>query len=134
MELFAPQFVTLAGLGIYDPSEHVAPPPLAQAPEFSEADIVRNPSTPQADMQLLRESITRQLGQSGSGSVRLDDVFESLDAEQRHLNTIRALVEIGRTNGEPLNESDLLSIEFQQLDGSQRTAILPALSFTKEPL
>ena len=134
MELFAPQFVTLAGLGIYDPSEHVAPPPLAQAPEFSEADIVRNPSTPQADLPLLRESITRNLNSSGFGAIRLDAVFETLDAEHRHLNTIRALVEIGRTNGESLNESELLNIDFQQLDGSMRTAILPALSFTKEPL
>src|SRR5690606_12606358 len=134
MELFAPQFVTLAGLGIYDPSAHVAPPPLAHAPEFSEADIVRNPSTPQADLPLLRESITRNLNSSCSGAIRLDAVFETLDAEHRHLNTIRALVEIGRTNGESLNESELLNIDFQQLDGSMRTAILPALSFTKEPL
>lgn len=134
LELFAPQFVTLHGLGIYDPSEHVAPPPLAQAPEFSEADIVRNPSTPQADMAMLRESITRQLSSSSAGSVQLDEVFEALEAEHRHLNTIRALVEIGRTNGESLQQGDLLNISFQQLDGSLRTAILPALSFTKEPL
>ncbi len=126
--------MTLSGLGIYDPSEHVAPPPLAQAPEYSEADIVRNPTTPQANMALLRESITAQLKNSSTAAVGMDEVFAALDDEHRHLNTIRALVEIGRTNGESLNDAELINIEFQQLDGSMRTAILPALSFTKEPL
>ncbi|MBF6672639.1 DUF3375 domain-containing protein [Glutamicibacter halophytocola] len=134
MDLYTPQLITLSGLGIYDPSEHVAPPPLAQAPEFSEADIVRSPATPQANMPLLRESITRQLNHAPAGAVRMDEVFAALDDEHRHLNTIRALVEIGRTNGESLNEAELVNIDFQQLDGSMRTAILPALSFTKEPL
>jgi len=134
MDLYTPQLMTLSGLGIYDPSEHVAPPPLAQAPEFSEADIVRSPATPQANMPLLRESITRQLNHAPAGAVRMDEVFAALDDEHRHLNTIRALVEIGRTNGESLNEAELVNIDFQQLDGSLRTAILPALSFTKEPL
>lgn len=134
MDLYTPQLMTLSGLGIYDPSEHVAPPPLAQAPAYSESDIVRNPSTPQANMGLLRASITSQLEASTDKAVSLDAVFDALDDEHRHLNSIRALVEIGRTNGESLNESELINIEFQQLDGSMRTAILPALRFTKEPL
>ena len=64
----------------------------------------------------------------------MDEVFDALAHEHRHLNTIRALVEIGRTNGESMDEGELINIDFQQLDGSMRTAILPALSFTKEPL
>ncbi len=134
LQLFAPQFITLSGLGIYDPSEHVAPPPLAQAPEFSPEDIVRTPSTPEADLPALRESIAGRVRASGKKAVPLAEVFNSLDAEDQHLNTIRALVEIGRTNGEPLDETDMISVQFTQLDGSTRTAYLPALSFTKEPL
>lgn len=134
LELFAPQFVTLHGLGIYDPSEHVAPPPLAHAPEFSAEDIVRTPSTPEADMPALRSAIAQRLRGAAQDPVPLDQLFAALPAEHQHLNTIRALIEIGRTNGENLDESKLLGIEFTQLDGSTRTAYLPALSFTKEPL
>lgn len=134
IELFAPQFVTLHGLGIYDPSEHVAPPPLAQAPEFSEQDIVRSPTTPEADMPALRRTITERFKSAGSSPVQLTEVFNSLPSEHQHLNSIRALIEIGRTNGESLNDSEIVSLEFIQLDGSSRTAYLPALSFTKEPL
>ncbi|WP_313811974.1 DUF3375 domain-containing protein [Glutamicibacter sp.] len=134
LQLFAPQFITLSGLGIYDPSEHVAPPPLAQAPEFSSDDIVRTPSTPEADLPALRSSIAGKVRQAGQQAVPLAEVFNSLDAEAQHLNTIRALIEIGRTTGESLDDTELISLDFLQLDGSTRTAFLPALSFTKEPL
>ncbi|MGP9649711.1 DUF3375 domain-containing protein [Glutamicibacter sp. 287] len=134
LELFAPQFMTLAGLGIFDPSEHVAPPPLAAAPDYSASDIVRTPSTPQANMAFLRESVTSKLGHRSEDRLPLDEIFNDLPEEHRHLNTVRALIEIGRTNGESLSETDLMTITFRQIDGSERTAILPALTFTKEPL
>lgn len=133
LRLFAPQFVTLSGLGIYDPSEHVAPPPLAAAPEFSAQDIVRTPSTPQANMPALRQHITDRLTDRGS-QVGLDEVFHSLPPSDRHVNSIRALIEIGRVNSEPLDTHHMLTLEFTQIDGSIRTAEVPALSFTKEPL
>lgn len=132
--LFAPQFVTLSGLGIFDPSEHVAPPPLADAPRFDETDIVRSPVTPKADASYLREAVRTALEGTGGREVALHQLYAGLPREHRHLNTIRALLEIGRTNGETLGESELHPVEFLQVDGSIRTALLPALSFTKEPL
>ncbi|WP_431711228.1 DUF3375 domain-containing protein [Glutamicibacter uratoxydans] len=133
VELFAPQFVTLAGLGIFDPSEHVAPPPLAEPPRFDVTDIVRHPVTPKADMAYLREQVRTGLESSGS-PLNIQQLYATLPAEHQHLNTIRALLEIGRTNGETLIPTDLHPVTFFQVDGSTRTALLPALSFTKEPL
>lgn len=134
VQLFAPQFVTLSGLGIFDPSDHVAPPPLAEAPHFDASDIVRTPTTPKADMPFLREVVRTGLNSTGGAPVAMHDLFARLPSEHRHLNSIRALVEIGRTNGEPLHPTDLHPVEFLQVDGSTRTALLPALSFSKEPL
>ena len=134
LELFAPQFMTLAGLGVFDPSEHVAPPPLASAPGYSVSDIVRTPSTPKADMPYLREAVTEHLDASPHEQVPLDTLFHVLPQTHRHLNTVRALIEIGRTNGESMSETQTMTLNFRQVDGSERTAILPALTFTKEPL
>jgi len=134
LDLYAPQFVTLHGLGIFDPSEHVAPPPLAEAPQFDAADIVRTPSTAKVDMPFLREAVRTGLEDAGHAPVALHQLYTRLPAEHRHLNTIRALIEIGRTNGEALSPAELHPVEYFQVDGSTRTALLPALSFTKEPL
>ena len=134
VELHAPQFVTLSGLGIFDPSDHVAPPPLADTPRFDASDIVRSPVTPKADMAFLREAVRTRLEQTANAPVPMHQLYTELPAEHRHLNTIRALVEIGRTNGESLAPAELHPVDFFQVDGSTRTALLPALSFTKEPL
>src|SRR5699024_7610159 len=89
LDLYAPQFVTLHGLGIFDPSEHVAPPPLAEAPQFDAADIVRTPSTAKADMPFLREAVRTGLEDAGNAPVALHQLYTRLPAEHRHLNTIR---------------------------------------------
>lgn len=134
LRLYAPQFVTLAGLGVFDPSEHVAPPPLAEAPRFDAGDIVRTPATAKADMSYLREAVRSRLEDASGAAVELHRLYDTLPEEHRHLNTIRALIEIGRTNGEGVEPSELHPVEYIQVDGSTRTALLPALSFTKEPL
>jgi hypothetical protein len=107
---------------------------LAAAPEYSVSDIVRTPSTPEADMSFLREAVTEHLGASPHERVPLDKLFHVLPETHRHLNTVRALIEIGRTNGESVSETQMMTLSFKQVDGTERTAILPALTFTKEPL
>ncbi|WP_309081460.1 DUF3375 domain-containing protein [Zhihengliuella sp.] len=114
LRLYAPEFATLSGLGIFDPAEHVAPPRLAEPPALSAADIHRTPSTPPADAEALRTAVVRALvrvataegtdgttAEAGAGAapaVTLGEVLDQLGAEHRHLNSVRYLVELARTS------------------------------------
>lgn len=132
IRLFAPRFTSVSTLGIYDPDEHVAPPKLAAPPALSIADIRRTPSTPAPDVAALKNAITVSRA-AGGGSVGLSKIYDSLDTSLKHLNTIRYLIEAARNGGETIEVSSLEEISFTQVDGATRIALVPAMSFTKDP-
>lgn len=71
---------------------------------------------------------------AGGGSVGLSKIYDSLDASLKHLNTIRYLIEAARNGGETIDVSSLEEISFTQVDGATRIALVPAMSFTKDPV
>jgi hypothetical protein len=132
VRLHAPRFSTLATLGIFDPAEHVAPPKLAAPPELSAADIRRTPATPPADPAALRAAVVRARRKAG-GEATLGAAFGELDAWQRHLNSIRQLVAGARTGGGAVDATRWEELSYTQVDGSERTAYLPVITFAKDP-
>ncbi|MGL3806469.1 DUF3375 domain-containing protein [Paeniglutamicibacter sp. R2-26] len=132
IKLYSPRFTSISGLGIYDPDEHVAPPKLAAPPELSVADIRRNPSTPAPDVPALNLAVSAARKTSG-GTVSLTEAYETLEDRHRHLNTIRYLIEAARLNDADPDETVFEEITFTQVDGSTRTALVPSISFTKDP-
>jgi hypothetical protein len=130
--LYAPLFTTLAGIGIFDPAEHVAPPKLAEPPALTEADIHRTPQTPKADPERLRTAVVRARREAG-GPATLAAAFAVLDPADRHLNSIRHLVETARTAGGPVDGTRYETLVYTQVDGSERTAYLPVVVFAKDP-
>jgi hypothetical protein len=130
--LYAPAFETLAGLGIFDPEDHIPPPKLAAPPVLSDADIHRTPSTPQADMPALRNAVAGARA-TRNGRATLGDVFATLPAEQRHINSVRGLVLAARGGDQDIDATQYQTVRYTQIDGSERTAYLPLITFTKEP-
>lgn len=129
--LYAPAFETLAGLGIFNPEDHVPPPKLAAPPELSDADIHRTPVTPAPDMPALHDAVGRARAVRG-GKATLADVYASLPAELHHINTIRGLILAARGSGGGVDTETTQLLEFTQIDGSTRTASVPLFTFTKD--
>ncbi|WP_125615826.1 DUF3375 domain-containing protein [Specibacter cremeus] len=129
--LYAPAFETLAQLGLFNPADHVPPPPLEAPPALSDADIHRTPSTPAPDMPALHAAVDRaRAGRNGRAT--LADVFTDLPAELRHLNSIRGLILAARHSGAAVDDAALQPVHFTQIDGSTRTAHVPLITFTKD--
>ncbi|EMY32946.1 hypothetical protein D477_017516, partial [Arthrobacter crystallopoietes BAB-32] len=57
LQLFAPEFETLSGIGLFNPDDHVPPPRLEEPPALSEEDIQRTPSTPKADSAAIAAAV-----------------------------------------------------------------------------
>lgn len=131
IRLYNPRFTTLATLGIYDPAEHIAPPKLADPPALSVADIHRTPSTPKADPAALAGVVNRARTH-GAGTASLGDAFGRLDPGQQHLNSIRYLIQAARAEAGDMDETRYERVVFIQVDGSERTAYLPVITFTKD--
>ncbi len=129
--LYAPQFETVARLGIYNPEDHVPPPKLAAPPALSDADIHRTPATPAADMPQLHAAVARAR-QLRNGTATLADVYGSLPPEQLHLNTIRGLILAARGSENNVDERKTQTVLFTQIDGIQRSATIPLITFTKD--
>ncbi|WP_449374269.1 DUF3375 domain-containing protein [Arthrobacter psychrolactophilus] len=129
--LYAPDFETLAGLGIFNPEDHVPPPKLAAPPALSGADIHRTPVTPAPDMPALHAAV-EQARQTRNGSATLQDVYDSLPAELQHINTIRGLILAARGSGNTVDTEHTETLTFTQIDGSTRTARVPLFTFIKD--
>lgn len=132
VKLYAPAFSTLAGLGIFNPQEHLAPPKLAAPPAVSSADIRRTPATPKADTVRLNAAVSAAR-LTTDGRATLGEVFAELEPGHLHVNSIRYLVETARTSGQDVDTTRFESLEFTQVDGSSRTAYLPVITFAKDP-
>jgi hypothetical protein len=134
-QLYGSQFESLAMIRLYNPDDHQAPPKLAAPATFSEADIPRrSPRTPQADPEALRAAVGRAL--QARGEATLAQVFGYLPPEHRHLNSIRALLHAALNQGalnqgappDPLRSEE---VRFTQIDGTERIAHLPTVTFRK---
>jgi len=129
--LYAPGFETLAGLGIFNPDDHVPPPKLAAPPVLSDADIHRTPVTPAPDMPALHAAVGLAR-RSRNGSASLAEVYAELPAELRHINTIRGLILAARSTDQGLDEGGTETLRFTQIDGTERSARVPLITFTKD--
>ena len=130
--LFAPAFETLAGLGIFDPADHVPPPKLADPPALSDADIQRTPATAAPNMEALHAAI-ELARQSRNGSATLAEVYATLPGDLQHLNSIRGLIMTARNSGNSIDANSSQTLTFNQIDGTARTAEVPLFTFTKDP-
>lgn len=129
--LYSPAFETLAGLGIFNPEDHVPPPKLAAPPELSGADIHRTPVTPGPNMPTLHAAVDHAR-QTRNGTATLYEVYASLPEELHHINTIRGLILAARGSGNSIDPERSETLEFTQIDGSKRTARVPLFTFTKD--
>lgn len=129
--LYAPRLETLSGLGIFNPEDHVPPPPLAAPPALSDADIHRTPSTPQPDMPALHAAVALARS-TRNGTATLADVYAELPAGLHHINTIRGLVLAARATDQAVDPARTQTLRFTQIDGTARTARLPLVTFTKD--
>lgn len=130
--LYLPAFETLAGLGIFDPEDHVPPPKLADPPALSDADIHRTPATPAPDMEALHHAV-ELARHSRNGSATLADVYSSLPSELQHLNSIRGLIMAARSSDNAMDLHRSQTLTFTQIDGTIRTAEVPLFTFAKDP-
>jgi hypothetical protein len=130
--LYAPEFETLAGLGIFNPEDHVPPPKLAAPPALSDADIHRTPNTPAPDMDALHDAVARVRAASSTGSATLGQAFEALPAGLKHINSIRGLVLAARGTDAGFDHQQYQQVQYTQIDGATRTAYLPLITFTKD--
>ncbi|MGO4384415.1 DUF3375 domain-containing protein [Specibacter sp. RAF43] len=129
--LYIPAFETLAGLGIFNPDDHIPPPRLAAPPALSDADIHRTPATPQPDMPALHAAVGRARA-TRNGRATLADVYADLPRDLRHLNSIRGLILAARGSEQDVDAAGRETVRFTQIDGSERTAHLPLITFTKD--
>ncbi|MFQ4148773.1 DUF3375 domain-containing protein [Arthrobacter sp. LAPM80] len=129
--LYSPDFETLAGMGIFNPEDHVPPPKLAAPPALSGADIHRTPVTPAPDMPALQAAVDRAR-ETRNGSATLSDVYASLPDELHHINTIRGLILAARGSGDSIDPQRTETLTFTQIDGTTRTARVPLFTFTKD--
>ena len=83
---------------------------------------------------------------STAGTATVGEIFAELAPEDRHLNSIRALLsaalEAGSADFSPASRGGSTpaglaaqpeSVTFTQIDGSERTALLPAVAVAKAP-
>jgi hypothetical protein len=122
--LFNADFESLAMVKLFDPDEFAAPPKLAEPIAFSEADRVRSPRTAKARPDVVRAA--------AAGAGTLAEAWENLPAEERHINTVRALLSHALQSGADFERSAWEHIDFEQIDGSIRRAYLPLVTLTKD--
>jgi hypothetical protein len=132
LHLFAPEFETLAGIGLFNPDDHVPPPKLADPPRLGEEDIQRTPSTPKADFAAIDAAVAEATTAGPGGRATLGAVLDRLPAGHRHINTVRGLVLTARNTGQDISGDRFEEVEFTELGGASRKAYLPLITFTKE--
>lgn len=128
-QLHGSGFESVSMVRLYDPQEHQAPAKLPPAPEFTDADIHRAVRTPQANAAVLDAAVQATLNSGGTAS--LSAVYDRLDAEHRHLNSLRWLLHRALNSSGTLDPDGTETVTLIQIDGSERTAVLPEVTFTK---
>ena len=122
--LFNAGFESLAMVKLFDPDEFAAPPKLADPIAFSDSDRVRSPRTGKAKPEAIRAAF--------AGASTLAEAWEQLPAGERHINSIRALLSHALHDGAAFDREAWDALDFEQIDGTTRTAYLPVVTLTKD--
>ena len=122
--LFNARFESLAMVKLFNPDEFAAPPRLADPIAFSDSDRVRSPRTGKASPAAIRAAF--------AGAATLAEVWEQLPAGERHINSIRALLSYALHAGAGFDREAWDTIDFEQIDGTTRTAYLPVVTLKKD--
>jgi hypothetical protein len=122
--LFNAGFESLAMVKLFDPDEFAAPPRLADPIAFSDLDRVRSPRTRKASPEAISAAL--------AGTATLAEAWEQLPSAERHINSIRALLSSALQGGAGFDRGAWDTLDFDQIDGSTRTAYLPVVTLTKE--
>jgi len=122
--LFNAGFESLAMVKLFDPDEFAAPPKLADPIAFSDSDRVRSLRSGKARPDVVRSAM--------AGASTLAGAWANLPEEERHINTVRALLSEALHGGAEFDRAAWEDIDFEQIDGSTRTAYLPLVTLTKD--
>ncbi|MCA4135534.1 DUF3375 family protein [Arthrobacter sp. M4] len=122
--LYNAAFESLSMVKLFDPDEFVAPPRLADPIAFSDSDRVRSPRTAKARPDVVRAAM------AGTGT--LGEAWNNLPDEERHINSVRSLLSEALHGGASFDDASWERIDFEQIDGSTRTAYLPLVTLTKD--
>ena len=109
---------------LFDPDEFAAPPRLADPIAFSDSDRVRSPRTGKARPEAIRAAF--------AGASTLAEAWEQLPDGERHINSIRALLSHALHEGAGFDRDAWDTLDFEQIDGSTRTAYLPVVTLKKD--
>ena len=122
--LYNAGFESLAMVKLFDPDEFAAPPRLADPIAFSDSDRVRSPRTAKAKPEVIRAAM------AGAGT--LTEAWAQLPPEERHINTIRGLLSHALHAGADFSRDAWDGVDFEQIDGTTRTAYLPVVTLAKD--
>ena len=122
--LFNAGFESLAMVKLFDPDEFAAPPRLADPIAFSDSDRVRSPRTGKASPAAIRAAF--------AGASTLAEAWEQLPPGERHINSVRALLSHALHEGAGFDREAWDTLDFEQIDGSTRTAYLPVVTLKKD--
>ena len=129
--LYFSAFESTAATRLYDPDNHQPPARLATPAAFSPEDIKRSPKTAKADPAQIRSAISQALAEHGTDRVTLGQAYERLPAEHRHINSIRSLLHAALNSSGEFSADALEAVTFTQIDGTERTAYVPATTILK---
>ena len=122
--LFNAGFESLAMVKLYDPDEFAAPPKLADPIAFSDSDRVRSPRTGKAKPEAIRAASPAPPPWPRPGN--------SSRPEERHINSIRALLSHALHEGAGFDRDAWDPLDFEQIDGTTRKAFLPVVTLKKD--
>ncbi|MDJ0321105.1 DUF3375 family protein [Pseudarthrobacter sp. PS3-L1] len=123
-ELFNAGFESLAMVKLFDPDEFAVPPRLADPIAFSDEDRARSPRTGKARSDVVRNAM--------AGAATVTEAWQNLPPSERHINSIRELLSQALHSGGGFDRAAWETLEFDQIDGSTRTAYVPAVTLTKD--
>ena len=109
---------------LFDPDEFATPPRLADPIAFSDSDRVRSARTGKAKPAVVRTAM--------AGAATLGEAWDNLPAEERHINTVRTLLSMALQTGAAFDRAAWEHIDFEQIDGSIRTAYLPVVTLNED--
>ena len=122
--LFNAGFESLAMVKLYDPDEFAVPPRLADPIAFSDSDRVRSPRTGKARPDVVRAAL--------AGASTLAEAWGQLPPEERHINSIRAMLSDALHGGADFDREAWDGLDFEQIDGTTRKAYLPVVTLAKD--
>lgn len=122
--LYNAGFESLAMVKLFDPDEFATPPRLADPIAFTDSDRVKAARTGKARPDVVRSAM--------AGAATLGEAWENLPPEERHINTVRSLLSMALQTGAAFDRAAWEHIDFEQIDGSVRTAYLPVVTLNED--